>query len=584
MTNNKGKNISNKLLATTIAVVICSLAYGASHAAYAISCPAGSFCGTLYYTDESNVKSVTFQYTSPSPPVFGPVQLIYGPVLPGGADGLTFNPQNGNLLVGDIPVLPPGQVISEVDPIAKTLVTTISTSGDPAHLMVDPTGQTLFGSNGDPGNLISVALNPLGSGVTHPISGDDAAFGVDTVQWADATHAFYTSDHSHSFTGGGDVGTIDMNTFTTTCFKTAGVCNFYPGAHGMSYDPFTGDLMIFGGNHITQVDTSGNVISDLVVPGALFDQGAVDGHGHLLVADQGQGAIFFLDYSVDRQVNGPHKVTALDSVGGTDDVAPLIGPGTDPTTTVTTSSQIGNDIPGTTVTDSANVTGSGTTPLPNLTGTVNFQLCGPNPSASTTLNCVPAGAVPITASGGTATVVSQAQSPTASGSYCWTATFVPSSGSQYSGSSSTTTTNECFSVLPSTTIGNMTGGGSIVDPVVGKVTHGFELQCNTTKSPNSLEVNWGKGNKFHLDVLTSAFCVNDATISPYPPASGFDTYVGTGTGSYNGVSGATAQWTFTDAGEPGKNDQATIVIKDNSGNTVLSVSGNLQHGNQQAHS
>lgn len=54
-------------------------------------------------------------------------------------------------------------------------------------------------------------------------------------------------------------------------------------------------------------------------------------------------------------------------------------------------------------------------------------------------------------------------------------------------------------------------------------------------------------------------------------------------GRYNGVPGATAKWTFTDAGEPGKNDTATITIVDAGGNVVLNVSGNLKNGNQQAH-
>jgi hypothetical protein len=256
------------------------------------------------------------------------------------------------------------------------------------------------------------------------------------------------------------------------------------------------------------------------------------------------------------------------------------------TTTVTTSSQTGNVIPGTSVTDSATVIGSGTSPLPDLTGTVSFQLCGPNPTPSTTLNCGPSSPVPITTpNGGTFTAGSPAQSPTASGSYCWTATYTPASGSPYTGSSSTTTDRECFSVLASVTQGRMTGGGSVIDPAgtpTTRVTHGFELHCDVTKGPNNLEINWGTGNKFHLTSLTSAFCFNDPTFAPNPPTAGFDTYIGTGTGSYNGVSGATATWTFTDAGEPGKNDHATIVIKVGS-TTVLSVSGNLDKGNQQAH-
>lgn len=130
--------------------------------------------------------------------------------------------------------------------------------------------------------------------------------------------------------------------------------------------------------------------------------------------------------------------------------------------------------------------------------------------------------------------------------------------------------------------GFMTGGGSVLDRHGDRVTHGFELQCNKTKNPNNLEVNWG-GNKFHLEELTSARCSNASSIEPNPPKAGFDTYKGSGNGSYNGVDGATASWKFTDAGEPGKDDTASITIRDANGDIVLSISGNLDKGNQQAH-
>lgn len=131
--------------------------------------------------------------------------------------------------------------------------------------------------------------------------------------------------------------------------------------------------------------------------------------------------------------------------------------------------------------------------------------------------------------------------------------------------------------------GFMTGGGSVFTKDGKRVTHGFELNCDKTKTPNNLEINWGKSNKFHLDTLTSASCTDDSSIDPGKPGVEFDTYKGTGTGKYNGVVGATAQWTFTDAGEPGSNDTASIQITDVYGNVVLTVSGNLNNGNQQAH-
>ena len=131
--------------------------------------------------------------------------------------------------------------------------------------------------------------------------------------------------------------------------------------------------------------------------------------------------------------------------------------------------------------------------------------------------------------------------------------------------------------------GRMTGGGSVFMEDGTRVTHGFELHCNVTKGPNNLQVNWGKGNKFHLEKLTAASCSDDPDIAPNPPPAGFDTCTGAGTGRYKDVSGAKAKWTFTDAGEPGKNDSAKIEIWDANGALVLSVSGKLASGNHQAH-
>ena len=97
-------------------------------------------------------------------------------------------------------------------------------------------------------------------------------------------------------------------------------------------------------------------------------------------------------------------------------------------------------------------------------------------------------------------------------------------------------------------------------------------------------MNWGNGNKFHLEQLTSANCSLDPSITAEHPESSFNTYQGTGIGRFNGALGATASWTFTDAGEPGRKDLATIVIKNAAGQVVLSAVGRISNGNQQAHS
>lgn len=131
--------------------------------------------------------------------------------------------------------------------------------------------------------------------------------------------------------------------------------------------------------------------------------------------------------------------------------------------------------------------------------------------------------------------------------------------------------------------GRMTGGGSVFTTAGMRVTHGFALHCDAADVPNKLQVNWGKGQRFHLDSLTRATCFDDANIEPNPPVAGFDTYKGEGTGHYNGQDGATIEFLFTDAGEPGSNDTASIKIWDAGGDLVLEVTNTLHSGNQQAH-
>jgi hypothetical protein len=129
--------------------------------------------------------------------------------------------------------------------------------------------------------------------------------------------------------------------------------------------------------------------------------------------------------------------------------------------------------------------------------------------------------------------------------------------------------------------GRMTGGGSIISNGL-RVTHGFTLNCDATQNPQRLEVNWD-GNRFHLEQLNTAFCSNDPSINAGQPSASFNTYSGSGVGRFDGVSGATIDFVFTDAGEPGTNDFASYTIHDANGNLVLTASGNLDNGNQQAH-
>lgn len=106
--------------------------------------------------------------------------------------------------------------------------------------------------------------------------------------------------------------------------------------------------------------------------------------------------------------------------------------------------------------------------------------------------------------------------------------------------------------------GRMTGGGRLNEEII--VTHGFELHCDLNDDLNNLEINWDGGNHFHLESLTLVRCLDDPTIAPKPPNAGFDRYEAFGIGKLNGVDGAEVYFELTDAGEPGTNDTAFIVV------------------------
>jgi hypothetical protein len=152
-------------------------------------------------------------------------------------------------------------------------------------------------------------------------------------------------------------------------------------------------------------------------------------------------------------------------------------------------------------------------------------------------------------------------------------------------------------------MGRMTGGGILVCVPPGGpggaiatnsssddnsflVTHGFELYCDPTDRPNNLQIHFrGKDveGMFHLEQVFTSSCSEEETIRPGRPRAEIDTLMLTGTGRLNGRSGATVAVTFTDNGEPGKNDVAKFLIADLDGTIVLNCSGKLKGGNHQAH-
>jgi hypothetical protein len=127
--------------------------------------------------------------------------------------------------------------------------------------------------------------------------------------------------------------------------------------------------------------------------------------------------------------------------------------------------------------------------------------------------------------------------------------------------------------------GRMTGGGDFISNNT-LITFGTEVHCDTT-TPNNLEINWN-GNHFHLDVLPYANCY--LLGNPTPPPAPFNTFLGTGYGSYNGTPGYHIDFVLQDNGEPGRNDVAEFYITAPNGDVVLATNPTaLQSGNLQAH-
>jgi hypothetical protein len=136
-------------------------------------------------------------------------------------------------------------------------------------------------------------------------------------------------------------------------------------------------------------------------------------------------------------------------------------------------------------------------------------------------------------------------------------------------------------VVPRVLSGRMTGGGRFAATDGTLVSHGFQLNCDPSETPATLQVNWN-GNRFHLEEVRRAFCAMEPGKTPQPPAAGFNLHTGSGAGRLNGEPASIA-WSLVDGGEPGRLDSVTIVIRDANNNVVLSAADLLRTGNQQAH-
>lgn len=269
--------------------------------------------GDLYFTryaDTPNVMKVHFDYSNGKFTLDKPKTVA----TLNGVDGLVFTP-DGDLLVGG-----QGGTVHKVK-VADGKFKDVNANANAYHVAMDPSGKKAW-VTGIPGPLAEIPLSPFSDGIPHELQGDDTA--VTSIAFDGTGHAYYTSGGSGGY---GNVGNIDLKTFTTTR-RMENV----PAAHGMAFDRFSGDLLLFGSNHITQVDPKTmKVVSDREIKASVtLDQGTVDGNGYVFVASNA-GQLVFVDYSGSKKVGTRGSFAAVQFLASSlDDVAPLTGAGSVP--------------------------------------------------------------------------------------------------------------------------------------------------------------------------------------------------------------------------------------------------------------
>lgn len=268
--------------------------------------------GDLFFTVFSgapNVKKTTFSYDGATTFTLGsPVDI--GTTV--GADGLAGNPQNSDLLLV-------GGQGGRINTISKSTGTAVSYASPASVFHVTVTDATTVYGSGIPGALARHTINPDGSLSVGTLIGLSGSNSTITTLISTPTGFFYTAAGSGGF---GNFGTLSFTTATTATTTALG---FYAAAHGAAFDPYTGSIIMMGDNHITQVDLTGAILADLTFSGMAFDQGTVDGAGHLFAASN-TGHMTFVDYAASGLITSGFLSTQF-LASNLDDVAPLVGAG-----------------------------------------------------------------------------------------------------------------------------------------------------------------------------------------------------------------------------------------------------------------
>lgn len=278
---------------------------------------AGFTTGTLYYSTfnpdrNSRIHSVDYTYTPGGSPALTLTTRKDIADTPG-SDGLVFT-SDGKLAVGG-----QGNAVYKVNPATGSFTSHTAGGTEAFHMMVGPNGNIY--SSGIPGTpaVYNSTLTNNGTAINYAGGADSA---IDTIVWDSNGNAYYTSS---SAGGVGDFGKLNLN-LTSHTFTTTRLLTNIAGPHGGTFDAYTGDILLFGDNTILQIDPShpSVILHQKTFSGAAFDQGTVDGQGHVFVANN-NGDLLFLDISNSRNVAAADFTYLQFLDGSLDDVAPLSG-------------------------------------------------------------------------------------------------------------------------------------------------------------------------------------------------------------------------------------------------------------------
>jgi PEP-CTERM motif len=283
---------------------------------YGITGFAANVTGTLYFTTFSggnNVHSVGFTY---NPDVSLTLGSIVNLTPTPGADGLLFDPINKNLVVA-------GQssgFVSEESPMGGPVTNVnVGSAGQSYHLALTSNNSALWNMANGQNGFISVVPLPFGTpGTSFPVTGSDTD--IRGVIFDPQTSQYYYTTAPDG--GQGNFGSI---VFTGSGFVTTRIASGL-FAHGISYDPFSHDLIVNSANVIQQITPTGMIVGQITTAGDEFDQAAENGKGLLFVASN-TGNLEFADYAATGNIGTATFTSEQFLAGSLDDIAPLSGQG-----------------------------------------------------------------------------------------------------------------------------------------------------------------------------------------------------------------------------------------------------------------